>query len=1617
MQRATYSSLAMFLEHGGSASDNCGLVASSFSLVSQTASGTCPRTVTQTYSIADSCGNSSSCSRVFIVNDDTPPVMSGPAFTNVQCYSSLPAKYTTYAQWFAAGGYASDNCGLVISTFSMESQTATGTCPRTVTRTYTIKDSCNNTASCFQTFYVNDDTPPALSCPAGTTVQCFGNLPSKYTTLAQFTAAGGSASDNCGLVISTFTMASQIVSGSCPRTVTRTYSIKDSCNNKGTCSQSFTMSDNTPPTLTCPAGATVQCFGNLPSKYTTLAQFSAAGGSASDNCGLVISTFTLVSQTTSGSCPRTVTRTYSVRDSCNNTGSCSQVFIVSDITVPALSCPWGTTVQCFGSLPAAYATLAQFSAAGGSASDNCGLVISTFTMVSQVSSGSCPRTVTRTYSVADSCGNVSSCTQTFTVSDIVPPVINCAPDITVNCMRNLPPAYTSLSQFIGGGGSVSDNCGIIASSFSLAASSSSSGGYPVIITRTYSIADSCNNTSSCSQSVIINYTSYSDTIYAAVCQGSSYALPNGSQVNAAGTYYDTIRSSVNFCDSIIITILSVNPVPVCSAGSDLVICEGGNIQLSGSGSNCTVLSYQWTGPNGFSANTMSVSRNQLHQADSGNYILTASCVNNCSATDTVHVRVNQKPAPDISGSSLVCVNTVNSLYYIASSGGHHYRWAVTGGTLTGNPANDSVYVDWGSGTTGTLIVFDTNTVTNCNNSDTLSIQILPYPVADAGADQQVNDSIIHLDAAAPVAGTGYWSVISGTGGRINDPSDPNTLFRGQMNQLYVLRWTVTNNVCETYDDVHIWFTALTDYVDLGIFQSSQTGRMELRTRPNHNTGSSFMTNIQFTVKWPVSSGVTELTIPSTTVNSTYSLSKQGSAVIDNGFYYQAFAAASNVSINWLSGSEYPVLEFDYSGGCPVFEISSDTWTVNNGSEYYIELTGNDNTGSIYHNVVSPVPAVSFSGLAVSYCVDHTPALLTGNYSGGAFSGAGITDHGNGTSTFDPLTAGAGVHTILYQYSDVNGCSNDTAESVTVNAIPQVSFTGLDTFYCIDASPAIVTSNHAGGTFSGAGITDNGNGTAVFSPSASGLGLDHVIVYSYTDNIGCSAICSQRVDIINCYVELKAKVILQAAYNPLSGLMDTTISNNSLLPLSQPYNTTPWNYTGGEHIRSINTKIVDWVLVELRDTTTTTVIDRRAGLLLKTGEIRDTNMTSGLYFYHITSNARYYITILHRNHLPVMTGSMQQLPNAAFYDFSDTLSHRPYGGGAKAMIELTGAGVGKFAMIAGDVTKDGRIRYSGPSNDRSPILTKLITLTGLNQITGIYSNVYLNEDVNMNTQLRYSGTKNDPSTILQNLTKLNHSNSITGFFSTPVPNATVYNHKSSYDGPVDFLTKEDADNFMIYMKTNEEIQDGVVDNIQFTMSWPASDNIPGQLFRNSNSTFGLVQQGDIVSSNGLNYAVFATTVPTDLPSVFSAGDDLRILSIPKNGTGSLLAKSISISDDEKTYHLGGEHYVSVWGEDKTGKIVGSINGIIDGTGNNLLFSYYPNPAKDGRFTINVLSEKDRQLNVKILNIFGVCVFESKLVVNAGSTFLKEFYLSELSTGTYFIETSDKGERHNYKLIIL
>ncbi|NHN27770.1 T9SS type A sorting domain-containing protein, partial [Flavobacterium jejuense] len=83
--------------------------------------------------------------------------------------------------------------------------------------------------------------------------------------------------------------------------------------------------------------------------------------------------------------------------------------------------------------------------------------------------------------------------------------------------------------------------------------------------------------------------------------------------------------------------------------------------------------------------------------------------------------------------------------------------------------------------------------------------------------------------------------------------------------------------------------------------------------------------------------------------------------------------------------------------------------------------------------INTLPTVTYTALA-DICNDAglQAGLGGGMPSGGVYSGAGVTDDGNGLSySFDPVTAGVGVHTITYTFTNANGCTNSASDDVEV----------------------------------------------------------------------------------------------------------------------------------------------------------------------------------------------------------------------------------------------------------------------------------------------------------------------------------------------------------------------------------------------------------------------------------------------------------------------------------------------------------------------------------------------------------------------------------------------------------
>jgi len=218
---------------------------------------------------------------------------------------------------------------------------------------------------------------------------------------------------------------------------------------------------------------------------------------------------------------------------------------------------------------------------------------------------------------------------------------------------------------------------------------------------------------------------------------------------------------------------------------------------------------------------------------------------------------------------------------------------------------------------------------------------------------------------------------------------------------------------------------------------------------------------------------------------------------------------------------------------------------------------------------------------------------------------------------------------------------------------------------------------------------------------------------------------------NTFSKIAANIFLEGPYTS-NGQMSTDLNSSGHLPTDQPYSSAPWNYAGSESVSTIpNSDIVDWVLLELRETSDGVAAARRAAFLKYDGSVVDTDGVSAVSFPGV-SEGDYFLVMHHRNHLPVMSASPITISSSstASYGFT-TGQEQAYG--TNPMSDL---GDGSFGLVVGDVNSDGQVKYSGPGNDLFPIFEAVG-----NQLSGTASG-YLDADVGLNGQAKYSGPSND-----------------------------------------------------------------------------------------------------------------------------------------------------------------------------------------------------------------------------------------------------------------------------------
>lgn len=215
-----------------------------------------------------------------------------------------------------------------------------------------------------------------------------------------------------------------------------------------------------------------------------------------------------------------------------------------------------------------------------------------------------------------------------------------------------------------------------------------------------------------------------------------------------------------------------------------------------------------------------------------------------------------------------------------------------------------------------------------------------------------------------------------------------------------------------------------------------------------------------------------------------------------------------------------------------------------------------------------------------------------------------------------------------------------------------------------------------------------------------------------------------------------KLYLAAAYNTTNSNMDKTLNDNSLIPTSDPYGM-------GTTVSAVPSDAVDWVKIVFRDGTTyTTLLDSVAKFVNQSGQIINEDGSS----MNVTglSKGSYYISVHHRNHLPVMSASTVDLSAASpAFDFSSALAQAWADAAVTSNDAMKEVETGVWGLWEGDANGDGYVKYNGSNTDRVTVLTAVGSSTPGNVISGTYSA----NDINMDGNVKYNGSSTDRVAIL------------------------------------------------------------------------------------------------------------------------------------------------------------------------------------------------------------------------------------------------------------------------------
>jgi uncharacterized protein (TIGR02145 family) len=529
--------------------------------------------------------------------------------------------------------------------------------------------------------------------------------------------------------------------------------------------------------------------------------------------------------------------------------------------------------------------------------------------------------------------------------------------------------------------------------------------------------------------------------------------------------------------------VTVNPLPVVSLGPDVSICVGQTATFdAGACPGCT---YQW---DDITTGQLNLGNGQRFTTGiAGQYMVTKTDALGCFNRDTIILTVNNQSPVSVTVAPLlnpVCQGHSAHFTATAVNGGSSpfYQWKLNG-------------LNAGTDSSGFTFIPANNDQVSCVLTSSELFCVTNNPATSNTVVMQVDqNNLVSLTISATANPVCSGTSVLYTAAPVNEGANP--VYQWKVNGMN----TGTNSSTFTYTPLNndlvscVVTTSLTTCV---LNNPATSNVISMTVNPNHAVGVTISapvytvcqgTPVQFTAfpvdgglspvyQWkvngvnagtnsstftytPVNADVVSCVLTSSytacTTNNPATSNPQTMTVITNlpaGVSITAtpnpFCMGSSVNFNAfpLNGGTAPVYQWKVNGMDVGTGTSSYSYAPQAGDSVRCVMTSN--LGCVINNPASspkinmsslPVPVVSFTLCFDSITtVNAAPFILKGGVPlGGTYSGPGVNP---GTGVFTPSTAGLGIKTITYSYTNVSLCTAVMTKTITVQAPPAFSCGG------------------------------------------------------------------------------------------------------------------------------------------------------------------------------------------------------------------------------------------------------------------------------------------------------------------------------------------------------------------------------------------------------------------------------------------------------------------------------------------------------------------------------------------------------------------------------------------------